>query len=58
MVVSTWTSDFPSTYEDPARELCGYADALEVLGPREVRARMAELGDLLVRRHRAPLAGA
>ncbi len=50
--------EFPSTYEDPARELCGYADALEVLGPREVRSRMAELGDLLVRRHRAPLAGA
>jgi predicted DNA-binding transcriptional regulator YafY len=42
---------FPSTYDDPARELSGYADGLEVLSPREVRARMAELGALLVRHH-------
>ncbi len=44
---------FPSTYDDPARELCGYADGLEVLGPDDVRARMAELGNLLVRNHGA-----
>jgi predicted DNA-binding transcriptional regulator YafY len=44
---------FPSTYDDPARELSGYADGLEVLSPPEVRARMAELGALLVRRHGA-----
>ena len=42
---------FPSTYDDPARELSGYADGLEVLSPPEVRARMAELGALLVRAH-------
>ncbi len=48
---------FPSTYDDPARELSGYADGLEVLSPPEVRARMAELGALLVRRHGASLTG-
>jgi predicted DNA-binding transcriptional regulator YafY len=48
---------FPSTYDDPARELSGYADGLEVLSPSDVRARMAELGTLLVRRHGASLAG-
>jgi predicted DNA-binding transcriptional regulator YafY len=44
---------FPSTYDDPARELCGYAGGLEVLDPPDVRARMAELGALLVERHGA-----
>ena len=47
---------FPSTYDDPARELSGYAGGLEVLRPPDVRARMAELGALLVRHHGASVA--
>jgi predicted DNA-binding transcriptional regulator YafY len=48
---------FPSTHEDPARELCAYADGLEVLNPPEVRVRMAELGALLVRHHGVSVGG-
>ena len=39
---------FPETHDDPARELCGYADALEVLAPPEVRERLADIGSALV----------
>jgi predicted DNA-binding transcriptional regulator YafY len=42
---------FPDTHGDPARELCGYGDGLEVVGPPDVRARLAELGRDLVRRY-------
>jgi predicted DNA-binding transcriptional regulator YafY len=42
---------FPETQPDPARELCADADGLEVLDPPEGRARMAELGRLLLTRH-------
>lgn len=42
---------FPEAYDDPARELCGYGDGLEVLGPPEVRRRLAELGGALVARY-------
>lgn len=42
---------FPSTHEDPARELCGYAEGLEVLDPPDVRRRLADLGAILSRRH-------
>ena len=44
---------FPEAYDDPARELCGYGDGLEVLGPPEVRNRLAELGSALVARYGA-----
>lgn len=44
---------FPATHGDPARELSGYAGGLEVLGPPDVRARMAEIGAMLVDRHGA-----
>ena len=44
---------FPDGYGDPARELCGYDDALEVLGPPEVRDRLAEIGGALVARYGA-----
>jgi predicted DNA-binding transcriptional regulator YafY len=42
---------FPETHEDPARELCAYGDALEVLSPADVRERLAEIGTALVRRY-------
>jgi predicted DNA-binding transcriptional regulator YafY len=42
---------FPETYRDPERELAAYIDALEVLEPAEVRARMAEIGRLIAARH-------
>ena len=42
---------FPEMHEDPARELCGYGDALEVLSPADVRERLAEIGTALVRRY-------
>ncbi len=41
----------PATHDDPARELTAYADALEVLDPPDVRARLAEIGRLLAARH-------
>jgi predicted DNA-binding transcriptional regulator YafY len=43
---------FPETHDDPARELSGFGGALEVLGPPEVRVRLAEIGAQLVVRHR------
>jgi predicted DNA-binding transcriptional regulator YafY len=43
---------FPENHDDPARELCGFAGALEVLEPPDVRRRMAEIGAALVARHR------
>ena len=39
---------FPPSHDDPARELSGYAAALEVLDPPDVRDRLAEIGDALV----------
>jgi predicted DNA-binding transcriptional regulator YafY len=39
---------FPHTHDDPARELCGYSDGFEVLGPDAVRDRLAEIGSRLV----------
>jgi predicted DNA-binding transcriptional regulator YafY len=42
---------FAETHDDPARELAGYADGLEVVSPVEVRDRMAELGRLLTTNH-------
>jgi predicted DNA-binding transcriptional regulator YafY len=42
---------FPETHDDPAGELCVFADGLEVLEPPEVRARLAEIGATLVARH-------
>ena len=39
---------FPPTHDDPARELAGFADGIEVLDPPEVRARLAEIGGALV----------
>jgi len=42
---------FPETHDDPARELCSLGGDVEVLAPPAVRARMAELGRLLVARH-------
>ena len=42
---------FPATHDDPARELAGYADAVEVLTPSEVRDRLAEIGRALVAVH-------
>ena len=43
---------FPESYHDPARELSGYAGELEVLGPPEVRERLAAIGAALVARYR------
>jgi predicted DNA-binding transcriptional regulator YafY len=42
---------FPEAYDDPARELSGYAGSVEVLSPPDVRARMAEIGGLIAARH-------
>ena len=42
---------FPTTYDDPARELVAFGGALEVLEPVEIRRRMAEYGRDLVARH-------
>ena len=42
---------FPDSHGDPARELCGYGEGLEVVGPPEVRRQLAELGQELVRRY-------
>ena len=44
---------FPQTHDDPARELCGMAGSVEVISPPEVRARLAEIGALLMARHAA-----
>ena len=44
---------FPPSHDDPARELAGYADGIEVLEPREVRSRLAEIGGALVRTYHA-----
>jgi predicted DNA-binding transcriptional regulator YafY len=44
---------FPPNHDDPARELSGFAGALEVIAPAHVRARMAEIGTKLVERHTA-----
>jgi predicted DNA-binding transcriptional regulator YafY len=42
---------FPEHHDDPARELAGYADGLEVLRPDDVRERLVEIGRRLVERH-------
>jgi predicted DNA-binding transcriptional regulator YafY len=42
---------FPATHDDPARELCSFAGGLEVIGPADVRARLAELGSMLAAMH-------
>ena len=42
---------FPPRHDDPARELCAFAEGLEVLGPPEVRSRLAEIGTTLVTRY-------
>jgi predicted DNA-binding transcriptional regulator YafY len=42
---------FPESHDDPARELSVFADGLEVMGPAEVRDRLAEIGRKLVARH-------
>ena len=42
---------FPETHDDPARELCSFADGVEVTGPEEVRARLADIGARLVSRY-------
>jgi predicted DNA-binding transcriptional regulator YafY len=39
---------FPPSHDDPARELSGYAAALEVVDPPDVRARLAEIGGALL----------
>ena len=44
---------FPAGHDDPARELCAYGDGLEVLGPPEVRRRLAEIGAALTARYGA-----
>ena len=44
---------FPATHDDPARELCGYGDELEVLERPEVRDRLAQIGARLVERYGA-----
>jgi predicted DNA-binding transcriptional regulator YafY len=41
----------PATHDDPARELCAFADGLEVVGPADVRERLAEIGRALLARH-------
>ncbi len=46
---------FPGAHGDPARELCAYGGALEVLEPADVRDRLLELAEATLRRHdRAP----
>jgi predicted DNA-binding transcriptional regulator YafY len=42
---------FPVSHDDPARELAGYAGAVEVLGPPDVRDRLVEIGRALVSRY-------
>ena len=42
---------FPADHGDPARELSGYADWLTVLGPPDVRSRLAQIGAGLVDRY-------
>jgi hypothetical protein len=44
---------FPEGYDDPARDLSGFAGDVEVVAPPEVRARMAEIGGRLVAHHEA-----
>jgi predicted DNA-binding transcriptional regulator YafY len=44
---------FPPGHDDPARELAGYADGIEVLDPPDVRARLAEIGGALVSTYRS-----
>jgi predicted DNA-binding transcriptional regulator YafY len=48
---------FPESHDDPARELCAFGGALEVLAPAEVRDRMAEIGRELIARHGAATRG-
>jgi predicted DNA-binding transcriptional regulator YafY len=48
---------FPDSHTDPGRELCGYAEGLEVLDPPEVRARLAQLGTVLNERYGSAAAG-
>lgn len=45
------TVSFPESHDDPARELCSYADGLEVISPPDVRSRLAEMGARLVARN-------
>lgn len=42
---------FPETHDDPARELCAFAEGLTVLGPDHVRARLVDMGKTLVTNH-------
>ena len=42
---------FPTTYDDPARELVAFGGSLEVLEPADVRERMAEFGQQILARH-------
>jgi predicted DNA-binding transcriptional regulator YafY len=42
---------FPEQHDDPARELCAYSEGIEVLGPPEVRERLAHFGAVLVSRY-------
>ena len=44
---------FPEQHDDPARELCGYAGHLRVIGPPEVRERVREMGEALAAAHSA-----
>ena len=44
---------FPETHDDPARELLGYTEGLEVLDPPEVRDRLRAFGNRLVERYGA-----
>jgi predicted DNA-binding transcriptional regulator YafY len=44
---------FPETHDNPARELCAFGGALEVMAPADVRAGMAEIGRALIARHGA-----
>ncbi|HEX4820683.1 MAG TPA: YafY family protein [Acidimicrobiales bacterium] len=45
---------FPETHDDPARELCAFADAVEVTAPDDVRRRLADIGARLVSRYGSP----
>jgi predicted DNA-binding transcriptional regulator YafY len=44
---------FPETHDNPARELCAFGGALEVMAPADVRAGMAQIGRALIARHGA-----
>jgi predicted DNA-binding transcriptional regulator YafY len=41
-----------------ARQLAGFADAVEVVSPPAVREHLAEIGEGLVRRHASRASGA